>query len=286
MSQKTLLTGSSGLLGSRLYPYLKEHGFDVVGHGYTANSDVCCDLRCRESTRKLLDNVKPELIINLVALTNVDKCEQEPQSAYLLNVRVVENLVEWIRSHSSVRFVQISTDQIYDGKGPHSEDEVTLQNTYAFSKYCGEIAARQVESTILRTNFFGHSSHPSRRSFSDWLIDSFENQLPIKLFTDVLFSPLSLDSLVEILAQIIEKPIGGVFNLGSWEGMSKRDFALGLASHLSLKTKCAKDCLLTENKLAARRPLDMRMDCRLFERMFGISLPLLADEIKRLKKIS
>jgi len=281
---RVLLTGACGLLGSRLYPYLKGCGFDVVGHGYTASSDVCCDLRCRELTNKMLDNVRPEVIVNLAALTNVDKCEQEPQNAYLLNVRVVENIVEWIRSRSDARLVQVSTDQVYGDKGPHSEDDVALLNTYAFSKYCGELAARQVDSAVLRVNFFGHSFNPSRKSFSDWLIDSFKNQIPIKLFTDVLFSPLSLDSLVEIMAQIIEHPINGTFNLGSRGGMSKRDFALGLAGHLSLKTDCAKDSLLAESKLAACRPRDMRMDCSLFERTFGISLPSLADEIKRLGK--
>ena len=157
MAIRVLLTGASGLLGSRLYPYLKECGFDIVGHGYTADSDVRCDLRCRESTNKMLDNVRPEVIVNLVALTNVDECEQDPQNAYLLNVRVVENIVEWIRSHSVVRLVQVSTDQVYGGKGPHFEDDIALLNTYAFSKYCGELAARQVDGAVLRTNFFGDS---------------------------------------------------------------------------------------------------------------------------------
>ena len=92
MSKKLLLTGATGLLGAKLYPYLKEEGFSVIGHGYTATADVNCDLCCKQSTEQLLDSVRPQLIINLVALTNVDRCEENPQQAYLLNVKSLENI--------------------------------------------------------------------------------------------------------------------------------------------------------------------------------------------------
>lgn len=284
MSKKLLLTGATGLLGSRLYPFLKERGFCVIGHGYTVKFDVNCNLCCKHSTEQLLNSIRPQLIINLVALTDVDKCEEQPQSAYLLNVKTLENIVGWIKEHPDVQLIHISTDQVYNGPGPHKEDKITLLNTYGFSKYCAEIVARQVRSTVLRTNFFGHSYLPNKKSISDWLIDRFEKQTPTKLFTDVFFSPLSLDTLQEIMVKIIEKPIPGIFNLGSRDGMSKRDFGLALAQHFSLKTDCAQGALSSEQGLKARRPCDMRMNCDHFESTFNISLPLLIDEIKQLKR--
>jgi len=283
LSKKILLTGATGLFGSRLYPFLKQQGFNVVGQGNSTKADTNCDLRNQAATEQLLNDVQPQLIIHLVALTDVDKCEQRLQDAYLLNVKTTENIVGWIRQHPGVKIIYISTDQLYDGPGPHSEQDVMPVNVYGFSKYCAEKVVQQVESTILRTNFFGESSLPYRKSFSDWLIESFQKQTPIKLFTDAFFNPLSFDTLVEILAKVVENPIPGVFNLGSREGRSKRDFGIELAKLFSLSTDCAQDALVAEQKLKACRPKDMRMDCSLFERTFNIKLPLLKDEIKRLK---
>ena len=284
MSKRILLTGATGLLGSRLCPYLKKKGFCVIGHGNATKSDVNCDLCCKRSTEQLLNSVQPQLIVNLVALTDVGKCENEPQNAYSLNVKTLENIVTWIKEHPDVQLIHFSTDQVYDGPGPHKEDEVTLLNTYGFSKYCAELVAQQVKGTILRTNFFGHSYSPNRRSFSDWLIHSFEQQIPIKLFTDIFFSPLSLDTLQEIMVKIIENPVPGVFNLGSLNGMSKRDFGFALAQHLSLKTDCAQDALSVEHGFKVRRPSDMRMNCDHFKNTFNLSLPSLISEIRRLTR--
>ena len=284
LSQKLLITGATGLLGSRLYSYLKEQGFHVIGHGCSVPSDANCDLSCKNSTEQLLNDVQPQLIINLVALTDVDKCEEQPQSAYLLNVKTLENIVCWLKKNPDVPLIHISTDQIYNGPGPHKEDDITLLNTYGFSKYCAELAALQVKSTVLRTNFFGRSVLQNRKSFSDWLIHSFENKIPIKLFTDIFFSPLSLDTLGKIMVKIIKNPLPGIFNLGSRDGMSKRDFAITLAKHLSLNTDNAQEALSSGQNLKARRPDDMRMNCEYFESTFNISLPSLTDEIMRLKK--
>ncbi len=130
----------------------------------------------------MLDACVPDVIINLAALTNVDTCEAKPQQAYLLNVKVVENLVDWIRlrglsDRAGCHLVHVSSDQVYDVTetevGPHTEDSVTVANIYAFSKIASELAALQAYACVLRTNFFGKSAREGRASFSDWLAKSF-----------------------------------------------------------------------------------------------------------------
>ncbi len=282
LPRKVLITGATGLLGSSLYPYLKDKGCRAIGCGFGQKADFNCNMSSQTETEQMLDKVRPDCIINLAALTNVDRCEEEPHQAYLLNVKIVENIAGWIKKNPQTRLVQISTDQIYDGQGPHKEEDIKIVNTYGLSKYCGELAARQVKSTILRTNFFGKSKSPDKKSFSDWLIECFKNQTPIKLFTDVLFSPLSIETLQEIIAEVIKNPAEGVYNLGSKEGLSKRDFAIMLAKRLLLDTNCAKDASSKDVNLKAARPGDMRMDCGKFEKTFKIKLPALADEIDRI----
>jgi dTDP-4-dehydrorhamnose reductase len=282
-SKKILLTGATGLLGSKLYPFLKQQGFNVVGQGHNTKADVNFDLRNQAATEDILNSVEPQLIINLAALADVDKCEQHIHDAYLLNVKTAENIVGWVKKHPKVEVIHISTDQIYDGSGPHREEDAMPINVYGLSKYCAEKVFGQVKSTILRTNFFGNGNMAQRGSFSDWLLECFRKQTPIKLFTDVYFSPLSFDTLMMLMLKMIEIPIPGVFNLGSRDGMSKRDFAIELAKVFSLSSDCAQDALVSQLNLKARRPGDMRMDCSLFEKKFNITLPLLKDEIRSLK---
>ena len=96
---RVLIVGASGLLGSTLSPFLARAGYEIMKHGQSAANDVLCDLTDREATIAMLEATRPDVVINLVALSNVDKCEENPHLAYLLNVRTVENLVAGMCGH-------------------------------------------------------------------------------------------------------------------------------------------------------------------------------------------
>jgi dTDP-4-dehydrorhamnose reductase len=276
-----LVTGVTGLLGSTLVPLLLERGHHITRLGHTHVTDLNADLVSFEQTARALDQATPEVIINLAALTNVDRCELHPHEAYLLNVKPVENLCAWIQTaRKPCHLIQISSDQVYDGAGPHAEGKLTIRNHYAMSKVAGEFAAANVASTILRTNFVGRSLREGRTSFTDWLHSALLGKAPINVFDDVMFSPLFTGTLCDCIERsIVERPLG-VFNLGSRDGMSKADFAFAFAAATSLPTHN----LLRGNSsavatLIARRPTDMRMRCERFEGRMGLKLPRLIDEI-------
>lgn len=279
---RILVTGATGLLGMSLAPLLARRGHTVLRHGFRAGADVQADLRERGATASMLDAAQPDVVINLAALTNVDTCEADPHAAYQLNTASVENLAHWLRGRAGKHLLHISTDMLYDGTGPQREDAIAVRNTYAFSKVAAEIAAGAVSSTVLRTNFFGRSLCPGRASFSDWLAGALRARTPITVFEDVLFSPLSINTLCDMIARVAERRPAGVFNLGSREGMSKADFAFALADALGLDSGA-----MTRGRsgaaLKAYRPKDMRMDSGLFEQTMGLQLPALIDEIHSLR---
>lgn len=283
---KVLVTGALGLLGSTLVPFLRTRGHSVLRQGRKGDADICVDLAKTSQVCSVLDDVNPDVIVNLAALTNVDECERNPQHAYLSNVHIVENLVKWIQDRANIcHLVQISTDQVYEGAGPHRESDINLTNYYGFSKYAAELAAFGVSSTVLRTNFFGKSQCPNKNSLSDWLVQSLSMGKQLTVFDDVRFSPLSLHRLSEFLELVIEKRHTGVYNLGSKDGMSKADFAFALAEALNLPTQnMARGTSATAN-LKAYRPKDMCMDSSHFENDFGVELPTLKDEIQSMRAI-
>lgn len=278
---KILVAGSTGLLGGRLLPSLREKGVKVIGHGMSKSADVSTDLSSSLAARNMLDEWLPDIVIHLVCLSNVDTCEKDPNQAYRLNVCCLENMIPWFLDHPMTRLVHISTDMVYDGPGIHAEECITLKNTYALTKYMSELVARRVNGVVLRTNFFGHSHTKGKVSFSDWLISSFQRQLPITLFTDVMFNPLSMEKLSEMIFLVAQSKVTGVYNIGSHGGMSKRDFAHRIASRLGLSLESAKDGVISDSHLRAVRPTGMLMDVTRFENTFKVSLPTLEEEIER-----
>mgnify|MGYP006082804699 CR=1 FL=1 len=283
---RILIAGASGLLGSTLSPFLARAGYEIMKHGQSAANDVLCDLTDREATIAMLEATRPDVVINLVALSDVDKCEENPHLAYLLNVRTVENLVAGMCGHPPPHLIQISTDQVYDSVGLSAEDEIRLTNTYSLTKYAGELVAARMPSTILRTNFFGHSALPGRKSFSDWLLDNIRGGDPITVFTDVVVNPLSMETLSAMIGRVIDKRVAGVFNLGSRGAMSKANFAFELARVFGVPTEGVTRGLSRDMHLKAYRPKDMYMDCSRFEAAFDVTLPALQDEIRNLKRNS
>lgn len=279
---KILVTGASGLLGSSLVPLLRASGYEVVAHSHSKPGTINADLTIKAEARALISQIRPDLIINLVALTNVDICEKEPLKAYQLNSDVVENIVDSMGEYDQNFLIHISTDQVYDSPGYSLEDDIQLRNIYASSKYAGELAANKVRSTIFRTNFFGKSSAKDRPSFSDWILDSLHKSIPITVFDDVIFNPLGLDTLKAMLLLAVERRIDGVFNLGSRDAISKSDFAFTLAKVYGLSPGCLSRGLIGNANLFAFRPRNMSMDCTRFEAAFDVKLPTIFDEINNL----
>jgi dTDP-4-dehydrorhamnose reductase len=280
---RILVTGATGMLGRTLLPALAQAGNTVIALGHSEPAQRAADLTDRHATHAVLDAAAPDTVVNLVALTNVDECEDNPDRAYRLNAGVVENLASWRGFAGKCHLVQISTDQIYDGAGPHDETSITVLNMYAMTKYAGELAAQRVPATIVRTNFFGPSAHPARRSFSDWILDNLRRKAPFSVFDDVLFSPLSMATLSRLLGLVIRARRPGVFNLGSHDGLSKADFAAHLARRAGFDPATLTRATLADLKLRARRPKDMRMECAAFERAFGVKLPSLREEIDQVE---
>ena len=279
-----LITGSTGLLGADLVPYIKKCDYKVITHSLSRNADILFDLSDKEKSYECLEKIKPNVIINLVSLTSVDICEEKLNLAYLTNTRSVVNLVNWIScSGTNCHLVQISTDHIYDGPGLHSEEDITITNNYAFSKYAGELAAIQVPSTVLRTNFIGRSKATHRESLTDWVYNSCVEKKHVKVLDDVYFSPLSIKVITEMIELVVQKKPIGIYNLGSRNGMSKADFDFAFAKYLKLPTNTMKRIKRSEATfLKAYRPEDMRMDSSKFENALGLKLPNLDDLIEPL----
>jgi dTDP-4-dehydrorhamnose reductase len=283
--KKILIVGASGLLGSVLTPKIKSISSEIICVASTINYDIdfALDFSDFEKVTDLLNHVNPDIIVNLAALTDVDLCEKKPHLAYLYNVKILQNIVSWLKNNKNNFLIHLSTDQVYDGVSLNKEEEITITNYYSFSKLMGDIIAQSVNSIILRTNFFGKSNKSNKTSFSDWVIEKLNSKQIINGFEDVFFSPLSMETLSDLILLIIRKPQFGTYNLGSNNGFSKADFISQIAKLFNFPNSLIKYSSINNVKLLANRPKNMMMDNTFFEKSYNLTLPNLIDEINLLK---
>ena len=277
---KILILGSSGILGRKLYSNLKKH-FKTVHTGLLRRK---FNIEKTIKIKNILEKEKPNLVINCLAIADIETCEKQKKYTYKINVQILKEILK-LKKNLNFQFIQFSTDQMYDNrKKIYSNEKFNpiIYNEYTRQKIMAEKICLKYKCLIFRTNFFG-KSQTKKKTLSDWIISSFKQKKLFFLFKDIYFNPLSLSSICEIIIKIIKNKKflkWGVYNLGSKNSLSKADFALKIANYLNLKNKNYK---IIDSKFffKTKRPLNMSMDVRMFEREFKIKMKKFENEIKK-----
>lgn len=275
---KLLVFGANGLLGTVLCSKLKSSGHDVFGFFRSPERPCHTETEIESAFSRAFENHQPDCVINLIAATNVDQCQQDMSHAALINCFVPQVLSNLCRT--GTHLVHISSDQVYSGTGPHLELGSKPINVYGLTKLTGEYPVLLSGGCVLRTNFFGKSQTSSRASFSDWLVNSGRKSQPINVFEDVFFSPLGFSSLSSAIMRAIDMRLSGLYNVGACNGVSKATFARLLFDQLGLEKGLLISASIENANLGATRPKDMRMDINRFEKVTGFMCPTVEGEIK------
>lgn len=145
MSMKFLITGSTGQLGREWTHYLQNHALSFESY-----DSKTLDITHFNEVSKILDTEMPDVVINCAAYTNVDKAEEEPEKADLVNAKAVANLASSCRARN-IKLVHYSTDYVFPGypsdrklfpNGYPEDQHAEPINEYGKSKHNGEIALR------------------------------------------------------------------------------------------------------------------------------------------------
>lgn len=275
---KVLIIGSSGLLGRKLYNYLKKKKIDVHHNGLNKRK---LNLNTINNVGKLL-KINPDIIINAAAITNIDECEKSYIKTKLINTDLIKKLFTIKNKHNlNFKLIFFSTDQLYDSKKLSREnDKIKINNKYSKQKYLAEDICLKNNSIIFRTNFFGRSF--SKNSFTDWVYSSFTNNKKFFLFDDIIFNPLRIDTICRIIHKIIVKNkynFSGLYNLGSRGKISKSEFAILFAKKIKIFNYNFERCN-SNIILKIKRSKNMSMNVNKFIQTFKIKLPKVSDEIK------
>ena len=172
-----------------------------------------------------------------------------------------------------IKFVFISSDQIYDGKKNIYNERCKTSpiNNYGKSKVISEnyIKKRLSNYLILRTNFYGVGTK-YKITFSEFIINKLRKNMSVDLFNDVFFNPVYLPTLIKYLFILIKNNHKGTFNICSDDFLSKYELGINIAKTFNLNKNLINPISVKDLNLCANRPSKMFLDNKKLKKCLNI----------------
>jgi len=265
---RILVTGASGLLGSKLTEILVERGYEVYA-GYNSHRPlngypIKFDVSCEGEVEDVFKRTSPDVVIHAAALTNVDKCEVNRELAWRINVTGTRNIAKLSKQYDAF-LIYVSTDYVFKGdKGMYKEnDKPDPINYYGFTKLKGEEDVKQIldEYCIARTSvIYGSIPATGKINFALWVLDKLRKNEQINIVTDQWNSPTLNTNLAEMITEILERKIVGTYHLAGATRINRYNFARLIAKTFNLNEKLIQPTTSTNLQWIAKRPRDSSLN--------------------------
>ena len=281
---RVLIAGANGMLGHDLV--------DVLSH--QENIEVFpfirkeLDITDMQMVMKTVNEVRPDILINAAAYTNVDLCETEIDISYQINAVGSRNLAVAANEYHTA-MLHFSTDYVFPGNAdsPYREfDPIQPKSIYGKSKWAGEELIRSLcpRHYIIRTSWL-YGMHG--KNFVSTMLHVASKQSSVRVVNDQVGSPTYTLDLAHGVAELFTKHGAyGTYHLSNSGTCSWFDFAKEIFTQRGLDTYVES---MTTAELArpAPRPAYSVLDNQLW-RLSGLT-PLrpyqeaLADYLKKLQ---
>ncbi|ERN42557.1 dTDP-4-dehydrorhamnose reductase [Rubidibacter lacunae KORDI 51-2] len=275
---KTLLLGAAGQLGSELVPLLSARS-EVV-----AVTRDRLDLSQPKQLRGLVEDVRPDAIVNAAAYTAVDKAEAEPDLARAVNADAPTALAAYARD-AGIPLLHVSTDYVFDGsKGsPYREDDPTGPlGIYGATKLAGERGIRATcdRYGIVRTAWVYGSRGKS--NFVKTMLRLGKDREELRVVCDQIGSPTWTGDLARAIAELLphlnDRDRAGIYHCTNSGVASWYDFAVAIFEEarvlgFPLKIEGVRAIATHEYPTPAKRPAYSVLDGEKLAGLLGDRLP-------------
>ena len=279
---KILLLGSNGQLGYEATRTLFCYG-DLVAVDYP---DI--DFTKPDQVIKYVKEVKPDLIYNAVAYTDVDKAEIEPEKVMLVNCHTPGEVANYCKKNN-VPLIHFSTDYVFDGQKNdlYTEEDIPNPiNIYGKSKFAGEQAINDSQCTyvIFRTSWV-YSMRTG--GFVKKVINWAQNNEELRIVDDQIGNPTWARTLAILSTHLVRNNYQdlyhyiqekkGVYHLAGGGFTSRYEWTKAIVNNLSngslLKVRKVIPAKTQDFPSPAKRPLFSALDCSKFESTFSLKIP-------------
>lgn len=286
IKEKILVYGITGMLGSRIRQMLSSK-FNII-----APTHKQLDLTNTKKVLEHLNGVKPDQIVYAAGLTKIDDAQKYPDSADLLNFKVIAAIAkEALKLKIPVHY--ISTDAVFDGtqKGHlyKESDKPNPLSVYGKSKLKGEriVLSCSKNNSVIRTIMVYSSNYAYKSDFVRLAYERLKNKKKIEGIEDQTLNPTFVDDLVYAISLILKNHAKGIYHVAAKDFTTNFGFLIKLAEVFkfdkSLITKVKfKDFF--KNKIAPRTQYSV-LDTAKFQKSFGEdSLKTIDESLEVFKK--
>ena len=221
LGMKVLITGAKGMLGQDMVAEFQRRDYEVHAADHKA-----LDITDIHAVRKVIEALRPDVVVNCAAYTNVDKAESEPEVAMRVNGLGPRNLALACEATGAV-LLHISTDYVFDGQkdGPYEIwDTPNPINVYGKSKLWGENYVRSLMHRyfIVRTSWlFGKGG----RNFVTTMLELAKRGEPIRVVNDQRGCPTYTVDLARACAELVESGCFGIYHVTNQGATTWYEFA-------------------------------------------------------------
>jgi dTDP-4-dehydrorhamnose reductase len=217
---KVLLVGAGGQLGQAI----QSTWSDVELLSATSRD---LDIGDGPATLRAINDVKPTIVINAAAYTDVDGCESHRETAYRVNAFGPRNLAAACLT-AGAALVHISTNCVFDGTASEPYLEFAPTNpisVYGHSKLAGELAIQAIlpQHYIVRTAWL--YSPAAKRNFVQTVLRLAKDSPRLRMVADEIATPTLVTDLALALAKLVRDPFYGVYHLTNTGECSRFDYA-------------------------------------------------------------
>jgi dTDP-4-dehydrorhamnose reductase len=287
--ERLLVTGASGLLGSKIVELARED-YEIIPLHNTKPlhpNSLRLDITDQNQVFSLFSKLEPDIVIHTASETNVDKCETEKEHAWKINVEGTHNITSGCNK-TGAKLAYISTDYVFDGeKGFYiEEDKPNPINYYGVTKLKGENQVIQhcKNYAILRTSVL-YSWHPWKQNFATWIINELRQNKEITVVEDHYNTPTLADNLAEMAIEAILKDLQGVYHACGSERIGRYEFARQIARAFDLNQNLIRPTRMEQlTAWIAKRPRDSSLNTNKIRSQLEAKPLNITEGLDRMKK--
>ncbi|KAI9676433.1 MAG: hypothetical protein M1817_000590 [Caeruleum heppii] len=223
MNKTALVTGGTGLLGRQVVQVFQRAGWQVTGTGFSRAeppTTVRLDLGNEDEIHKILDKVKPQVVVHCAANRFPEKCDADPEGTRALNVQATSTLAQ-ATNNRSILLIYISTDYVFPGTPGEAAYETTSvprpPNFYGQTKLDGEKAVLAVTAStglglVLRVPVLYGKAQEPKESAVNVLMDAVwkasEKSANITMDDWSIRYPTNTEDVARVLLDVTTKYLG------------------------------------------------------------------------------
>lgn len=286
-----LVIGRYGLVGSHLFNRLLKVGMSVLGTSRHESSSDCLTIHLdlKDPFANIFLPRGSCSVAFICAGVNLQACEADPIATRFVNVTNLLRIANRLLCEG-IHIIYISTNAVFDGTQPYPNEETSTCPTSEYGRQKAEVEARLMDLDngrgLVSISRFSKIVAPAVPVIHRFLQEIKQGK-SIEAFSDLRFSPISLNFAVDSLLAVAQKNCGGIFHFSGEMNMSYAKFAQALVRHRGFHESLVKPIMMQDRGVVPLfRPVYPAMKMAKSREILGTSPQSLDDVVTELWSLS